>query len=1005
MSNEVLAFAGAEGYGATTIGGRGGEIVKVTNLEDSGPGSLRWALENVHGPRTVVFEVNGAIKLKEQIVITDPNVTIAGQTALGDGITIEGSRIRVKADEVIIRGLKFRPGDGEVGMDAGDRDGLFIGTTDFRIDNVIVDHNSFTWGVDENVAINGFVKNVTISNNIIAEGLSQSIHPKGEHSKGLLVSNWGSTTADLNTHISIVKNLFASNMQRNPEVRAGQEIEIVNNYIYNYGLAHTAMFIGAGTGGALETTVHAIGNVFDPGPDTPNYKVPIALSTMGKGSGVFLSDNLWTKIGTDSAGNQSQLKLAWDQGGMKYLTDKPVFTGSNIKILDSQDVKAYVLANAGASPYQRDSVDARIIASTDDKTGRIVDSVAEAGGSAANVAVRHALDSDGDGMPNWFEDVYGLDSRVANANGDKDGDGYTNIEEYINGLITGFDLPVAGKTATLVLESGAERLVVDEIGHGRNVIKNFNAAEGDRLDLSKLLTGYDPARHKIEDFVEAVTVAGRTVISVDRDGAGGRYTMEYVAELERAGPFGSLADILVVQANKPAEAPGNAQPVKNATAVDDAVSVEKNGSLVLPNGILTQNDSWIGGGSLVIDKVSNAVGGSVSIDEFSRIVFTPAANFTGKAGFDYHLQGVTGDKAIGHVTVEVLRGMIGSAGNDTINGGVDWVKVEAGAGDDRITTGAGNDIVFGGDGDDTVAAGSGDDRVSGGNGADKLQGGTGDDMIFGDDGDDTLYGETGNDSLYGGQGNDALHGGDGDDVIFGEAGNDTLRAGNGNDRLYGGDGNDVILGEAGDDSIEGGAGDDSITGGDGNDLVSGGEGNDTLSLGDGNDVAFGEGGDDSISGGNGDDTLSGGDGNDKIDGGDGNDMIFGGSGNDVLTGGNGNDWLFGGAGADRLTGGAGTDIFAVERSSDDFDTIVDFTRGTDKIALRAAELGIDHLTLGDNLFIGQSPVATSAKPSVTYDQRSGHISFDADGSGAGAAVVLAHLGNRAALIEQDFMLA
>ena len=1001
MSDQVLAFAGAEGYGAYTVGGRGGEVVKVTNLEDSGPGSLRWALEEVEGPRTVVFEVNGVIALKQQILITDPNVTIAGQTSLGDGITIEGSRIRVKADDVIIRGLKFRPGDGETGMDAGDRDGLFIGTTEFRIDNVIVDHNSFTWGVDENVSINGFVKDVTISNNIIAEGLSQSIHPKGEHSKGLLISNWGSKESDVNTNISIVKNLFASNMQRNPEVRAGQEIEIVNNYIYNYGLAHTAMFIGAGTGGQLETTVHAIGNVFDPGPDTPNYKVPIALSSMGQGSGVFLSDNLWTKIGTDGAGNQAQVKMAWDQGGMKYVSDKQVFAGSNVKILDSQDVKAYVLANVGAAPGQRDAVDARIIASTGDKTGRIVDSVAEAGGPAANIAVRHATDSDGDGMPNWFEDVYGLDSRVANANGDNDRDGFTNVEEYINGLISGFDLPQSGKTTVTTLEDGAERIVVEALASGRHVIRNFNSAEGDKLDLSKLLTGYDPAIHKIEDFVEAVTVAGRTVISVDRDGAGGNHVMEYVGELDSVGPFGSLAEVIL---SKSAASAAQA-PLRNVTAVADHLTVDKNGLLQLPTGILTLNDTKEGTGALIIDEVSNVTGGTVSFDEFGQIIFSPTANFTGIAGFQYRLKGVEGDGGRGQVTIDVMREITGGAGNDVITSGADRVRIDAGSGDDRITAGARDDVILAGAGQDNVLAGAGDDSVSGGDGDDRLLGGAGRDTLFGEAGNDTLYGEEGDDSLHGGAGADTLHGGNGNDTLFGDAGNDTLRAGAGNDTLHGGDGDDTILGETGDDTIEGGAGNDSITGGEGDDLASGGAGHDTLSLGNGNDVAFGDEGNDSLNGGAGDDVLYGDAGNDRIDGGVGNDLLYGGDGADILVGGDGSDWLFGGAGADRLSGGAGADVFAVERAGGGFDTIVDFAQGSDKIALRGADFGLDRLVLGDNLFIGTNAAATQAKASILYDQRSGYLSFDADGSGAEAATVLAHLGNRAVLLEHDLFLA
>src|SRR5690606_35922281 len=162
------------------------------------------------------------------ILVRSGDVTIAGQTALGDGITLEGSRIRFKASNVIVRGMHFRPGDGP-GTDPGDRDGMMVGTTDFPLTNVIIDHNSFTWAIDENLSINGNVHSLTLSNNIFAEGLSHSIHPEGEHSKGLIVSNWESLQADANSHITIAKNLFSGNNERNPEVRTGQNIEIVNN--------------------------------------------------------------------------------------------------------------------------------------------------------------------------------------------------------------------------------------------------------------------------------------------------------------------------------------------------------------------------------------------------------------------------------------------------------------------------------------------------------------------------------------------------------------------------------------------------------------------------------------------------------------------------------------------------------------------------------------------------------------------------------------------------------
>lgn len=442
----LLAFPGAEGYGANTVGGRGGEVVRVTNLNDSGQGSLRWALENVSGPRIVVFEVNGTITLKKQILIDDPYVTIAGQTAGGEGITIEGSRIRVKADEVIIRGLHFRPGDGAVGMDPSDRDGLFIGTTDFQIDNVIIDHNSFSWAIDENFTINGNVHNLTASNNIIAQALSKSIHPEGEHSKGMLISNWASLQSDYNAYITITKNLFAGNMARNPEVRAGQNIEIVNNYMYNYGSSDHVVAVGGGSNGTLVTTVKIVGNVFQPGPSSSSKGPPIAFSSMAPGSQMYLADNLWMKMATDALGNQAQSQLYWG-GGKVYVTD--VNTGmSNVLVLDSQQVRDWVLANAGASPGARDTVDARIINEMLTGGGKLVNTPAEAGGLGANPPVAAAVDTDKDGMPDWFEERYGLNPLVKDNNGDQDADGYTNIEEYINGLITGFDEGVAKVTVS-----------------------------------------------------------------------------------------------------------------------------------------------------------------------------------------------------------------------------------------------------------------------------------------------------------------------------------------------------------------------------------------------------------------------------------------------------------------------------------------------------------------------------------------------------------------------------
>lgn len=441
------AFPGAEGYGAAATGGRGGSVLHVTTLADSGEGSLRWALSQF-GARTIVFDISGSIKLTSEIVVSNGDVTIAGQTAPGDGITIEGSRLRLKASNIIVRGMHFRPGDG-AGSDPADRDGMMIGTTDYALNNIVIDHNSFTWATDENLTVNGNVHNVTISNNIVAEGLYRSINPKGPHSMGLLITNGGGTQADLVSNITVAKNLFSGNHQRNPEVRAGQNIEIVNNYTYNYGLGHVAFWVGGGTNGTLKTTARVVGNVATPGPSTDNVKVPIALAAMGADSEVFIADNLWTKIASDEAGNQDQTKLFWDNGGIRHVRGVSSFA-SSVSLLDSTQVAAHVLANAGTSGYSANAVDARIINDARTGGGRIIDSTAQVGGmpSASGVSVAGPADSDRDGMPDWFEDKYGFNKQVGDQNGDSDGDGFTNLEEYLNGVISGYDLPVNTSSST-----------------------------------------------------------------------------------------------------------------------------------------------------------------------------------------------------------------------------------------------------------------------------------------------------------------------------------------------------------------------------------------------------------------------------------------------------------------------------------------------------------------------------------------------------------------------------
>ena len=205
VEGKHLAFPGAQGFGRFASGGRGGKVVFVTNTNDSGPGSLRNALENEHGPRTVIFRTGGIIELKKNIGVSDGNVTIAGQTAPAGGITLKNAGLKITSENHIVRGLRIRPGDSAVGEKPPTRDGLALNN---GANNVIFDHCSVTWGVDENIQIWRGARGITISNNLIAEGLNESIHHKGKHSKGLLV---GPQTEQ----ISVFRNLLADNHDRN----------------------------------------------------------------------------------------------------------------------------------------------------------------------------------------------------------------------------------------------------------------------------------------------------------------------------------------------------------------------------------------------------------------------------------------------------------------------------------------------------------------------------------------------------------------------------------------------------------------------------------------------------------------------------------------------------------------------------------------------------------------------------------------------------------------------
>lgn len=407
QNNErLLAFEGAQGFGAYTQGGRGGEVVKVTNLNDSGKGSLRWALEELDGPRIVVFEVGGLIKLNDQIEVNG-DVTVAGQTAPG-GITVAGARLRIMEDNVIIRGMHIRPGDEKFGdPDRDARDGISIGRSDRPVKDIVIDGNSVSWSIDEGISVWGDVRNVTISNNIIGEALDDSIHPEGDHSMGMLLGDGAS-------EISILSNLFAHNKFRNPTIKDGShEIEFINNVVYNYG--------NSGFAALDDSSAHIINNVFIKGADSTD-RAPIRLERPEGGAEYFVSGNIGGVTGA----------------GTKRIDDKHVFRAATTDVLPTNAVKDHVLKNVGANPDDRDAVDERIVGSVIKGTGSVIDSPDDVGGYKAGSGGRALPDADGDGIPDVYEKIIGSNARLADDDKDANGNGYTNIEEYINGLVDGF---------------------------------------------------------------------------------------------------------------------------------------------------------------------------------------------------------------------------------------------------------------------------------------------------------------------------------------------------------------------------------------------------------------------------------------------------------------------------------------------------------------------------------------------------------------------------------------
>ncbi len=441
-AQEIFSFPGAEGFGRYTTGGRGGKVCFVTKLTDDGSeGTLRYALDQ-KGPRYIVFKTGGTIYLESPLKIKEGDVTIAGQTAPGDGITVANYETFVGADNVVIRYMRFRMGDQK------NYEGDALGAR--FIKNLIVDHCSMSWSTDETVSI--YVnENTTLQWCVIAESLRSSAHRKGAHGYGGIAGG---------KFASFHHNLYAHHDSRNPRLGeyAGSKFALTdltdfrNNVIYNWG--HNNVYGGEGM------NVNMVNNYYKPGPATMTRIRIVAIDKNEKPETEVY--NIWGKYyisGNVIEGNSEVTKDNWTQGVFAQmkpsynLTDKDK---NEIKINKPHDIQDNVKTDAAKVAYDkilqiggaslvRDAVDLHVL--KDVKNGSftysgskgssngIIDSQKDVGGFPDLKAGNPLPDSDNDGMPDEWEIKNKLNPKVANSN-ERDLDkNHDNIEVYFNDLV------------------------------------------------------------------------------------------------------------------------------------------------------------------------------------------------------------------------------------------------------------------------------------------------------------------------------------------------------------------------------------------------------------------------------------------------------------------------------------------------------------------------------------------------------------------------------------------
>ncbi len=439
---QALAFPGAEGFGQNATGGRGGQVIYVTNLNDSGTGSFRAAVETA-GPRYVLFKVSGNIELKSSLTIRNGDLTIAGQTAPGDGICIKDYPVTISADNIIIRFMRFRMGD------AAQQEGDALGGRFHK--NIIIDHCSMSWSTDECVSFYAN-ENTSVQWCLISESLRNSVHGKGAHGYGGI---WGGKNA------SFHHNLLAHHDSRNPRLgeTADDEfaltdlVDLRNNVIYNWR--------GNSCYGGEAMNVNIVNCYYKPGPATTKEERIISIDKNKKENtpiygiwGKFFIDGNYIEGSTRATNDNWQFGVynqfhssygdvsASEKMAMRIYEEHPI--DGNVTTHSAEEAYEKVLDLVGAS-LVRDAVDSRVIDNVRmggysfegslGSTKGIIDSQADVGGWPQLASMDPPTDTSGDGMPDVWKEMMKLDPQKKQANGHSLSTGYENIEVYLHYLV------------------------------------------------------------------------------------------------------------------------------------------------------------------------------------------------------------------------------------------------------------------------------------------------------------------------------------------------------------------------------------------------------------------------------------------------------------------------------------------------------------------------------------------------------------------------------------------